>query len=71
MEKILAFFNGDSFYGSLLIANIVFVAVSKSLEVAKDKFGSEGSGKIGGIFSKLAEWGQKLIDILGNNPKHK
>lgn len=71
MEKVLEFFNGDSFVGSLLIANLVFVCVSKALEVAKDKFKSEGAGKIGVVFSKIAEWAQKLIDILGNNPKHK
>jgi divalent metal cation (Fe/Co/Zn/Cd) transporter len=55
----------------LVIVNVVFSAISMVLEKVKDLTDSQVDNKIYAVISKIAEYGQKLVDMISGNKKHK
>lgn len=55
----------------LVIVNVVLSAVSMVLEKIKDLTKSDVDNKIFAVISKIAEYGQKLVDLISANKNHK
>ena len=54
----------------ILALNLLLSGVYKALDVIKDKTKSEVDNKISAALHKVSDLLQKVLDMVGYNPKH-